>query len=188
MLLNALQLPAACQVPQTIPKKDLAKHARNTASAARLLQSVVDSIQLVGHITPKNSNIAAYQQGEYECLEILVFRVQLKEGSWSAGQFKNLHQLLHQAFPYPLLLEVASTEQAQWSLATKTVNQANPEHEKLVIQDRLVTDRLMATGDTLLQGFRQSLAFQQQNQSNLMLLYQSWLNSFVRYLTAVSLN
>jgi len=188
MLLDALQLPAACRVQQKIPKKAIAEHARNSASAARLLQDVVDSIQLVGHITPDNSNIAAYQQGEYEYLEILVFRVQLKEGNWGAGQLKNLHQVLHQAFPYPLLLEVVSTEQAQWSLATKTVNQANPEHEKLVIQDLLVADWLTATSDSLQQELYQSLLFQQQNQSNLMLLYQGWLNSFVRYLTAISLN
>src|SRR5690554_3304557 len=129
MLLNALQLPSNCLVQQKIPKKAITEHARHSASAARLLQTVVDSIQLVGYITPNNSNIAAYQQGEYEYLEILVFQISLKDGSHGAGQLKNLHQMLHQAFPYPLLLEVTNADQeTQWSLATKTVNQANPEH------------------------------------------------------------
>ncbi|MBS7350493.1 MAG: DUF4391 domain-containing protein [Comamonas sp.] len=188
MLLDALQLPSVCQVQQKIPKKAIAEHARNSASAARLLQDVVESIQLVGHITPNNSNIAAYQQGEYEYVEILAFQILLKDGSHSAGQLKSLHQLLHQAFPYPLLLEVVNADQAQCSLATKTVNQAHPEHEQLVIQELLVTDWLAATAGSLQQELCQSLAFHKQNQSNLMQLYQSWVNVFVRYLTAISLN
>ncbi|MFW8567265.1 DUF4391 domain-containing protein [Orrella sp. 11846] len=188
MLLDFLQLPAACHIQQKIPKKAIAEYARNSASAVRLLQDLADSILLVGHITPNNSNIAAFQQAENEYLEILVLQIALKDRSHSAGQLKSLHQLLHQAFPYPLLLEVISTDRVQWSLATKTVNQANPEHAQLVIQELLVTDWLTTTADALQQEFYQSLAFQQQNQSNLMFLYQGWISSFVRYLTACSLN
>ena len=187
MLLDVLQLPTVCHVQQKIPKKSMATHAKNSAAAARLLQDSVESILLLGHITPNNSNIAAFADAQHEYLEILHIRLELKDQPVSTNQLKALHQIFHQGIAYPLLLEVAGPDGAQWSLAEKTINQANPEHEQLVIQELLVTDWQTTTGSPLQQAFWQAMRFAGQNHSNLMTLYRGWINACVRYLTATSL-
>ncbi|KKN98687.1 hypothetical protein LCGC14_0143660 [marine sediment metagenome] len=188
MLLEALQLPDACLVQQKIPKKAIAANSKSSAAAARLLQDSVDSIQLLGHITPNNSNIAAYKDAEHEYLEILYISLQLKKMVLvSAAQLKSLHQLLHQSIAYPLILEISGQEGSQWSLAEKTINQARPEHEQLVIQELLVSDWQSDDSSPLQHQFHQSLSFVQQDYSHLMALYQSFLGCFFGYLTAASL-
>src|SRR5699024_7490293 len=82
---------------------------------------------------------------------------------------------------------VTGQEGSQWSLAEKTINQANPEHDQLVIQELLVSDWQSVGSSPLQQQFHQSLCFVQQDHSHLMALYQSLLGCFVRYLTASSL-
>ena len=187
MLLPLLQLPPACQVVQKIAKKSIVDHARHSSSAARLLQQAVGSITLLGHITPNNSNIAAYSDDEHEYLEVLYISLQLKEPMPPEVQLKQLHQLLHQSIAYPLILELASTEGAQWSLAEKTINQANPEHEQLVLQEMIVTDWQAVQPSVLQAEFQQGLSFNQLDHGSLKMLYQSLQGCFVRYLTASSL-
>lgn len=187
MLVSLLQLPAACQLTQKIPKKNIAEHAKHSPSAAKLLQQAVESIYLQGHITPNNSNIAAFSDEHYEYLEVLVISLQLKDPVPPANQLKQLHQLLHQSIAYPLILELYNEQGAQWSLAEKTINQANPEHEQLVLQELIVTDWQTTEPTTLQSQFQHSLAFGQLEQASLKTLYQSLLSSFVRYLTASSL-
>lgn len=186
-LLEALQLPDACLVQQNIPKKAIVAQAKNSSATTRLLQDSVESIQLLAHITPNNSNIAAHTDKEREYLEILHIRLQLKDFLISSAQLKSLHQLLHQSIAYPLILEVTDQEGSQWSLAEKTINQANPEHEQLVIQELLVSDWQSVRSSPLQQQFHRSLRFVKQDHSHLMALYQSLLGCFVRYLTAASL-
>lgn len=186
-LLEALQLPDACLVQQKIPKKTIAAYAKSSVAAARLLQDSVENIQLIGHITPNNSNISAHIVDEHEYLEILHISMQLKDALISPAQLKSLHQLLHQSIAYPLILEVTGQEGSQWSLAEKTVNQAKPDHEQLVIQELLVSDWQIVDSSPAQQQFRQSLSFVLQDHSHLMALYQSFIGCWVRYLTAVSL-
>lgn len=186
-LLEALDLPEACLTQQKIPKKAIAAHTRNSAASARLLQESVDTVELVAHITPNNSNIAAHTDGLHEYLEVMHIRVQLKNFLISPSQLKGLHQLLHQSIAYPLILEIKGQDGVQWSLAEKTINQASPEHEQLVIQEMLVSDWQSADGSPLQRQFHQSLSFLQQDRSHLMTLYQSLMGCFVRYLTASSL-
>lgn len=187
MLLSLLQLPYACRVEHKIPKKNIAEHARHSSSAARLLQQAVESIHLLGHITPNNSNIAAYQDAEHEYLELMLISVRLKEPLPAAGQLKQLHQLLHQSIAYPLLLELRNERGAQWSLAEKTINQASPEHEQLVVQELVVTDWQSEQPNELQKEFQHSLRFDQLDHASLKTLYLSLLGCFVRYLTAHSL-
>lgn len=187
MLLHLLQLPAACLTEQKIPKKGISEHAKNSNPAARLLQQTVQTIHLLAHITPNNSNIASYADQEHEYLEAMHISLLLKEEQVSAGQLKSLHQLLHQSIAYPLILEIRDGSRAQWSLAEKAINQANPEHEQLVIRDLVVTDWQSSTPQNVQLEFQQSLSFPQLDHGNLMALYRSLLARFVNYLKAVSL-
>lgn len=206
MLLEALQLPPALHLNQKLTKKSFYENGQLSASAQRLLQEQVETIMIQAHITPDNSNIPAYQTAQHEYLELFVIQVTLKnnphpdghktESSLNSSQLKTLHELVHKAIAYPILLEIKADQQVQWSLAEKSVHQADSEHDKLIMNELIQTDwldsgettRLYALqgagGMCLEQDFYNALRFDRQNQQNLYRLYQSLIHTFTRYQTA----
>ncbi|WFE69105.1 DUF4391 domain-containing protein [Thiomicrospira sp. R3] len=206
MLLEALQLPPALHFNQKLTKKSFYDNGQLPATAQRLLQEQVETLMIQAHITPDNSNIPAYQTAQHEYLELFVIQVTLKDqphpNTHKAGsilkpaQLKTLHEWVHKAIAYPILLEIKAGQQVQWSLAEKTVHQADSEHDKLIMNESIQTDwidigattRLYARhgvgGMCLEQDFYNALRFDRQNQQNLYRLYQSLIYTFTRYQTA----
>ncbi|OFV47869.1 DUF4391 domain-containing protein [Oligella sp. HMSC09E12] len=185
-LLDILKLPAECLIEQKIPKKSLSQNVQQSSVTANQL-TALESISLKAHITPHNTNIPAYVDEVHEYLELFHIRVVFKEGEVSDGQSKFIHRLIHQSIAYPVLLELCREDERQWSVADKSINQANPQHEQLVLKEILMTDWLPPIADELQNVFYQRLAFANQDQSNLMQLYTGWISTFVSYLTADSL-
>jgi hypothetical protein len=199
MLLEALQLPPALHLNQKLTKKSFYDNGQLSATAQRLLQEQVETLMIQAHITPDNSNIPAYQTAQHEYLELFVIQVTLKNhqhrdghkagSSLKPAQLKTLHELVHKAIAYPILLEIKVSEQVQWSLAEKSVHQADSEHDKLIFNELIQTDWI-DSGATrpanapLEQDFYNALRFDQQNQQNLYRLYQSLIHTFTRYQAA----
>ncbi|WP_044412374.1 DUF4391 domain-containing protein [Thiomicrospira microaerophila] len=199
MLLEALQLPPALHLSQKLTKKSFYDNGQLSSSAQRLLQEQVESITLQAHIKPDNSNIPAYKTTEHEYLELFVIQVTLKDhphpdghkagSSLKPAQLKTLHELVHKAIAYPILLEIKAGQQVQWSLAEKSVHQADSEHDKLIMNELIQTDWIdsgatRSANTPLEQDFYNALRFDRQNQQNLYRLYQSLIHTFTRYQTA----
>ncbi len=191
MILEALALPSHLHTQHKISKKSLVAQTQNSASTQKLLQETLSSINLVAHITPNNSNISAYQDEQSEYLELMVIQCMLKDKLPSQSQCTQLHRLFHQHIPYPVVLEIITTngESAQWSLAHKTINQADTSNEKLVVQEIIQTHWLpLATPDTLLENLFAAVEFNQQPKQHLLALYEALQQHLVSYLLALSLN
>lgn len=180
-------------IVQKLTKKSFYDNGQLNASAQKLLQEQVESICLQAHIHPDNSNIAAYKTAQHEYLEIFVIQITLKDNqAWlnlKPAQLKSLHEGVHKAIAYPLFLEIKAGEQVQWSLAEKSVHQADSEHDKLILNELLQTQWLATDigtrpGGELLQSLLNRLAFANQNQQNLYTLYQSWYKALTGYALA----
>ena len=193
MLIEALQLPPALRINQKLTKKSFYDNGQLSASAQKLLQEQVESISLQAHLHPDNTNIAAYKTVQHEYLEIFVIQITLKDNqSWlnlKPAQLKSLHEGVHKAIAYPLLLEIKAGEQVQWSLAEKSVHQGDSEHDKLILNELLQTEWLDVNsitrlGGELLHSLLKRLAFANQNQQNLYTLYQSWYKTLTGYALA----
>lgn len=198
MLIGALQLPPALRINQKLTKKSFYDNGQLNASAQKLLQEQVESISLQAHIHPDNSNIAAYKTAQHEYLEIFVLQITLKDHQHPKGhkawlnlksaQLKSLHEAVHKAIAYPLFLEIKAGEQVQWSLAEKSVHQADSEHDKLILNELLQTEWLSTDTATrpaeLQKALIHRLAFANQNPQNLYTLYQSWYKALTGYALA----
>ena len=192
MLIEALQLPPALRINQKLTKKSFYDNGQLSASAQKLLQEQVESISLQAHLHPDNSNITAYQTAQHEYLEIFVIQITLKDNqAWlnlKSAQLKSLHEGVHKAIAYPLFLEIKAGEQVQWSLAEKSVHQADSEHDKLILNELLQTEWLSTDTATrpaeLQKALIHRLAFANQNQQNLYTLYQSWYKALTGYALA----
>ena len=191
MILEALALPSHLHTQHKISKKSLVAQTQNSASTQRLLQQTLSNSNLLAHITPNSSNIPAYQDEQSEYLELMVIQCTLKDKLPSHSQCSQLHRLFHQHIPYPVILEIitANGESAQWSLAHKTINQADTSNEKLVVQEIIQTHWLpLTTPDTLLENLFAAIEFNQQPKQHLLALYEALQQYLVSYLLALSLN
>jgi hypothetical protein len=204
MLIEALQLPPALRINQKLTKKSFYDNGQLSATAQKILQEQVETISLQAHLHPDNSNIAAYQTTQHEYLEIFVIQITLKDHQYPKGhkhpeghkawlnlksaQLKSLHEGVHKAIAYPVLLEIKAGEQVQWSLAEKSVHQADSEHDKLILNELLQTEWLSTDTATrpaeLQKALIHRLAFANQNQQNLYTLYQSWYKALTGYALA----
>ncbi len=192
MLLEELQLPSALRINQKLTKKSFYDNGQLSASAQKLLQEQVESIQLQAHIHPDNSNVPTYQTTQHEYLEIFVIQIMLKDHqAWlnlKPAQLKTLHEGVHKAIAYPVLLEIKAGEQVQWSLAEKSIHQGDSEHDKLILNEWLqtewqATDTITRSGK-IMQALFNRLAFAKQSQQNLYTLYQGWLKTLTDYALA----
>lgn len=190
MILEALELPEHLQCSIKLSKKAFVEHANHKNATQRLLQEQVANLHIVAHLTPDNSNIAAYKDQHYEYLELMVLQCELKETDIRNSQLNALHRLLHQHIPYPLVVEISAPhhEQVQLSLAHKTINQADTESTLLVLNDIHTTDWLSSTmSDTLTSELKAKLKLNQQNHSHFFALYDSLVQHLIAFLLAVNL-
>lgn len=191
MILEALALPEHLQCRIKLRKSAFVEHARHKNATQRLLRDQVSSLHIIGHLTPDNSNIAAYKDQQHEYLELMVLQCELKDTSIRSNQLNALHRLFHQHIPYPLVVEISAPqhEQVQWSLAHKGINQADTESTLLVLNDIHATDWLnTTTPDALTYELKKQLDLNQQNHSHFLALYDSLIQHIVNYLLAVNLN
>lgn len=190
MILEALELPEHLQCHIKLSKKAFVEHAKHKNAVQRLLQEQVASLHIVAHLTPDNSNIAAYKNAQYEYLELMVLQCELKEKDIRNSQLNALHRLFHQHIPYPLVVEISAPhrEQVQWSLAHKTINQSDAESALLVLSD-IHTTHWFSTAkfDILTRELKEKLKLSQQNHSHLFALYDSLVQHFIAFLLASNL-
>jgi hypothetical protein len=186
-VLAALALPSATHLGQKLSKKSFYERGGLSASQQSLLKEQVAGLEWLAQLKPDNTNIPAYRSEKHEYLEIAVISLQLKPypNSLSESQLDTLHQMLHKAIPYPLILLIEQGEQTQLSLAEKSIHQADAAAQKLVLGEWLKTPWLQAQAlDEPAQRFMASLAFAQLNHSHLYQLYQSLFHRFTQYALA----
>lgn len=100
-ILCSLKLPATCtRFDKTLFKKLFYEHGDLKARDKRIFQEQVDKIVLHYNLTPKSTNILAYQDNARRYLELPIVSVTLKERKGVA----RIAEIIQRTLPHPCLL------------------------------------------------------------------------------------
>ncbi|MDA8415593.1 MAG: DUF4391 domain-containing protein [Betaproteobacteria bacterium] len=177
-VITALGLPGSCRVDQRVPKKLLLENGAPTAADKRLIVDVIEEIQWVAALKPNTIGVSDYRDDLREYLEIDILTVTLRVTDDKPAKSARIHELMHRAVPYPVLLLLKSGQFVTLSLAHK--RWAQKEMGKVVLDGGIVSaslpddDALLAE---VMQAFMQSLALSSQRHITLFELYQNWIES-----------
>lgn len=100
-ILSSLKLPASCsRFDKTLFKKLFYEHGDLKTRDKKLIQDQVDKVILHYNLTPKSTNILAYQDDERRYLELPIVSVMLKERKGAA----RIAEIIQRTLPHPCLL------------------------------------------------------------------------------------
>jgi hypothetical protein len=100
-ILSNLKLPASCtRFDKTLFKKLFYEHGDLKSRDKKLVQEQVEKIVLHYNLTPKSTNIVAYQNEERRYLELPIVSATLKERKGAA----RIAEIIQRTLPHPCLL------------------------------------------------------------------------------------
>ncbi len=170
-VIAALALPESCRVNQRIPKKLLFENGGVTAADRRRLTDGIAEVTWSAVLKPETAGVPAYRDGHREYLEISVVTAALRPG----GSTARIHELVHRAIPYPVILIAAHDSSLSLSLAHKRWSQ-NKAGKTVLDGEALCAD----ITDTPAQSeFLAALALSVQPRTDLQALYQGWLDTII---------
>jgi len=177
-IISALGLPDSARVNQRVPKKLLVENGAPTTADKRRINEGIEEIHWLASLKPNTIGVPDYCDDVREYLEIALLTVALRPEA-KAGR---LAELIHRAIPYPLLLVLSQEGQTILSLAHK--RQAQNEVGKFVLDGDLI--EVTISGNAPLSAevnrlFLDALALGNQPRTNLLLLYQGWIDTLVAF-------
>ena len=176
-LLAALALPSAAIVNQRIPKSLMLENGAPTAADKRLLRDGIAELRWLAVLKPASIGVPEFRDATRDYTEIQVLHMTLHQ---TAKRLPRLHELVHRAIPYPLLLLVTKEATLTLSLAHKRRSQA--EKTGFVLDGAVALAEL--NGAPTANAFCAHLAIDQQPTTNLLALYQGWLDQLTAFLAA----
>jgi len=177
-ILTALGLPDGALVNQRVPKKLLVENGAPTSADKRKINDGIEEIHWLAALKPNTIGVPEYLDDEREYLEIAVLSVALR----SEAKAGRLTELIHRAIPYPLFLVLVQGNQVSLSLANK--RKAQNEADKFVLDGDVVEVTVSgksAPGSDVIRQFFDALALNKQPSTNLLNLYQGWLNVLIAF-------
>lgn len=106
-ILSSLKLPTSCtRFDKTLFKKLFYEHGELKSRDKKLFQEQVEKIVLHYNLSPKCTNIVAYQNEERRYLELPIVSATLKERPLDkdAAQVSRLAEIIQRTLPHPCLL------------------------------------------------------------------------------------
>ncbi len=189
LLVSALDLPPSCRVDQRVPKKLLVENGAPTSADKRLINDCVEEVQWLAALKPTTVGVSEYRDGEREYLEVAVLCVTVRPtpqagGGTAASKPSNttrLAELVHRAVPYPVLLLLAAPQGLFLSLAHKRWAQNEANKVVLEVEPTTVDLPLDLSPE---HPFVKALALTRQPQTNLLALYQGWVDCLTAWQVA----
>jgi len=175
-IISALCLPNSASVNQRVPKKLLVENGAPTSADKRKINDGIEEIHWLAALKPNTIGVPEYLDDEREYLEIAVLSVALR----SEAKAGRLTELIHRAIPYPLFLILVQGDQVSLSLANR--RKAQNEADKFVLDSDVV--EVTVSGKSapcvdIIRQFFDALALNKQPSTNLLNLYQGWLDTLV---------
>lgn len=166
-LLNRLSIPKSAWFLRNLPFNQLAQ--RLNSKQRKVVEESIEAygIRILATITPRHTNIIAYEDEQEKYEEIHLYSIKLKD--WQKQ--KEIYRILASLIPYPLAILFYQQDKQSWVLA---------KHHRHVDGVRLVTDTLYQSkpeieNEVYITGFN----FNQLNKTNLKLFYQSLIDAMV---------
>lgn len=177
-LLAALDMPPSARVDQRVPKKLLVENGAPTAADKRKINEGIEEIIWLAALKPTTIGIPVFHDDTREYLEIAVLRAVLRP----AAQTARIIELIHRAVPYPVLLISTQGNVRTISLAHKRRSQG--EAGATVLDGALIVANPAAAGAAVRAEFITEIAVARQPRSDLLALYQGWMDTVVALLAS----
>ncbi|MDP3277126.1 MAG: DUF4391 domain-containing protein [Deltaproteobacteria bacterium] len=178
-VIAALNLPLSARVDQRVPKKLLLENCSPTAADKRKINEGIDEVFWLAALKPTTIGVPTFRDTTREYLEIAVLRAAVRTPAHTA----RLHELIHRAIPYPVLLIVTQGDGLTISLAHK--RQSQGEVGATVLDGALVVaSPAAALSINVAAAFISEIAITRQSRVNLFALYQGWMDTVVALLAA----
>lgn len=178
-LIAALALPSDARVDRRVPKKLLLEQGAPTPADKRQINDGVEELFWVAALKPTTIGVPEYRDAVREYLEIAVLSLTVRPGAKSG----RLTELVHRAVPYPVLLVTEQPSRLGLSLAHKRWSQGESGKTVLdgeVIEVALEGNPQMTQMDAdYSKPFLNRLAIANQSRTNLLTLYQGWVDTFL---------
>src|SRR5699024_2382221 len=160
-LLNKLSLPTDTWFRRNLPFNQLAQ--RLNPKQRKMLEDVIESygIRILATLTPRNTNILAYEDEQEKYEEIHLYSIKLKE--WQKQ--KEVYRTLATLIPYPIVMYFHQDNQQSWVLG---------KHHRHLDGLRLVVDNLFHSKSEISSSkYIEAFNFNTLNKTNLKTTYQS---------------
>lgn len=171
VLLNALELPAACRVDKRVPKKLLLEHGAPTTPDKRKINDGIETLTWVAALKPTTIGVPEFRDEDRHYPEAAILRLALREGA----KADRLGQLVHRAVPYPVFL-LAEGPPLVLSLAHKRWSQ-NEKEQTVLDGEIAAVEWNPATDSPFEADFLHALALHRQPRKDLHALYQGWIDT-----------
>lgn len=159
---NVLHLPAAALAgDRAIPKTQLVRQAGLTKTEEKKLKGVA-SLTHFATLQKATVRMAPVSDESYEVAAVLVLRCGLRAGAAPA----EVAQLLHAAFPNPVLL-LGEHEDGRVGLSASIKRKSLAERGAVVVE-RVANTGLFRSSEPWAAGFFEKLAFDELDQANLL--------------------
>jgi len=174
-----LNIPSACLLDKPVYKKMFLDHMELDMTDKKALSEDVERIRWQYALKPETINIAPFQDGEREYLEVAILTVELTE----PARIKRIANFMHKAIPYPLIVIFGHGGKVAVSVAEKRINQADK--SKLVVVDSWLTEWIDSAKPSKTQaGFIEAVKLQKLPSTNFYALYEAFQGQVVGLNTA----
>ncbi len=116
-----LAIPDSCYLGKRVYKKLFYENAQLNSTDKKAFMDDIDKITWRYTLKPETINIAKYEDGEREYLEIAVIDVVLK----SPNRRKRIGEVIQRAIPYPVLLIFVHGDKVALSVAEKRIRRSD---------------------------------------------------------------
>ncbi|WP_027625588.1 DUF4391 domain-containing protein [Clostridium lundense] len=120
-LYEKMNIPAACEVGNTIFKKLFYENANMNSSDKEIFTNHIKKIVWKYSFKEENLNIKGYKTDELDYEEIAVIEVLLNEDK----KYKRIAEIIQNTIPYPLVLIFAKDESILLNAASKRINKVD---------------------------------------------------------------
>ncbi|MEU9327623.1 DUF4391 domain-containing protein [Streptomyces canus] len=184
-VVEALRLPEECLRDVRVPKGKLVDQGGFTAADQRRLRDGIEELRWVAVVKPTVVGIRGHDDGVRCVPELQVMTLQLRAGAAAA----RVNELVHRVFPLPLIL-VTTTGSEEGSgpivsMALKRLSQGQA--ERAVLDGDVLSAQLSAfgpEGSELERIFLRELALGKQPQTDLLALYEGWMDRVLALVAA----
>jgi hypothetical protein len=178
-IIDAFGLPKECFVNQRVPKKLLVENGAPTSSDKRQINDRIELLNWVAALKSSKIGVPDYRDDTREYVEIAIISAIFRKESKAT----RLIELIHRAIPYPVILITHEIED-DTSLALSFANKRWSQNEsgKMVLEDKIIIGEFKSGSvppEILL-----CLAIGDQNHTNMLALYHSWIEKLEAFLAA----
>lgn len=133
-LIEAMQIPEKAYIGEKLTKKMFLEHRDTTSADKKVIQEIIDTIELVYVIKEQQMNIPAYCDESRSYKEIVMLETVLK----TMKSVKRVSQLLHRLIPNPVILFLTCDNTTTLTLAQKRKSMSD--YSKITVEEWLETD------------------------------------------------